>query len=189
VSRFVARAIWGAWFGASFLFASHPTPIRQFGVFLAAIVLLGLVLGSAAWLPISWLRGQRPAWRLPLLSAAWLVVGAAGSIAVGFAVRTWTFRHDLPRYEKAAAWVRDKEVGGWNIELPPEWSDLAHRVWARRNDECGLRIYFHWGGGFPVKHTARVYAPSVSLLDKPACHIGRWPHAQQLANDWYEVSD
>jgi hypothetical protein len=189
MSRFIVRAIWGAWFGATFLFACHETPGRQLASFLIGIALLGLILLSALWAPISWLRGRGFSVRLPLASAAWLVVGGLVAIGIARPVRAWTFRRDLPRYEKAAIWVQDQEIGGWNIQLPGEWTDLGSPIWARRDDECGLRIYFHWGGGFPVKHIARVYSPNVSLVDRPACQISRWPDVQRLAANWYEVSD
>jgi hypothetical protein len=126
---------------------------------------------------------------VPLASAIWAVLGAGIAIVIAAPVRDMAFRRDLPRYEKAAAWIRAKDIGGSNIQIPSEWSDLAYRVWARRNGECGFRAYFFWGGGFPVKHTARVYAPSVSLVERPDCQVSRWRRVRQLATNWYEVSD
>jgi hypothetical protein len=189
MARFTVRTIWAGWLVASFLFATHPTAGRQLLVFVFLVASIALVVVASCTSLVRWLRSLRPGWMLPLGSALWIVMGALLGIGIARPLRSWTFFHrDLARYEQAAAWIEAQGVGGGDIHLPGEYADLAYRVWARKTEQCGQMIHFFWGDGFPVKHTARVYAPNVALIENRQCR-GPWPYARRLTESWYELGD
>lgn len=178
--------LWSGWLVAAVLFVNRPTGSRQLTAMIMGFVVVGLFFSSCLWGIAGW-RGLR--WRGLTVPAVSVAVLLAGPI-IGVTLRHWTLWWDLGRYRDAAEWVERQPLGNepTSIHLPPEYSDLAYVTWASQGDECGTLIEFWWGGGFPGKHTARVYSSTDSIFERGGCR-GHWSRVSPIADQWYEVSD
>jgi hypothetical protein len=150
------------------------------------LLVFGLIVSSGLWALAGW---HKLRWRgliVPAVSALVLVAGPA----IGGRLREWNLWWDMPRYKAAAEWVEHQALSseGSEIELPPEYADLAYGVRGIRSAECGTVVTFWWGSGFPVKHTARVYSPTGSFERSRDCR-GHWSRGSLIDEHWYEATD
>lgn len=185
----ISKGTWilaGICFGSCCAFATRPNTLVQLVVMastLAALIALAIlgIQGAIKW---------RERGLANLLSCLLIVLSFPAGVLVGQAIRSSIFAHDLARWNQAAAWVIANKApnAGASMELPPQFSDLAHLVHYKTDESCGLMIDFFWGGGFPVKHTVRRYATNPEWMDIRECQA-HWSRGRHLAGDWYEISD
>lgn len=174
------------------LFAYTPTVGRQL-----ASVVLALLLGVCllAWcLAALVLRGR--GWALTRVGLLISLLGFAGCWTVppgGRVLRDAEFRANLPAMN---ALVATLQAGPHRRLLPPmapeslppflrgrpvpvsTWTDSAGRFGAD----------FHYGGGYPVRHSAFVYYPG-SRSELLAAAPFSWHAARRIAPNWYDVHD
>jgi hypothetical protein len=86
----------------------------------------------------------------------------AGSVCLSYGKeqRLKIFSERLPQYEEVVRLMDSKvksERVFWQYEqIPQQYRHLAYRVYGERNENA-LRVFFFWGSGFPVKHSAFAY--------------------------------
>jgi len=184
------RKLWWATVFAIFvsfvLFAARPTALSQL-LSMASVPIVLSLLVAAFWRAAFGWRQHGPKVLLPVLV---LIVTLPAGVLLGRLVRSLVFSHQLPQYEAAAQWASSRAVAGQAVTLrPPEaYKHLASTVHVLKDSDCGLRIDFFWGSGFPVKHIVRRYAPLDTFVSTPHCRDG-WSSGRELAESWYELSD
>jgi hypothetical protein len=121
-------------------------------------------------------RGRRPSLNSAVL-AIWLVAAPFAGAQCGIIIRDAVFRSRLTEYETA---VHNIQSGIVPIAVPR----LAYHISQTPGHQ---EVFFFWGSGFPVKHTAFVYSQNDPNLDKRFAQA--WHHARPLAPNWYVTND
>ena len=181
------KFIWLAWTICAFSFATRPNPYAQLGIMLLVFIILRLIISGFIRAARNVAIGGFKGFFIPILSLLVLII----PFCLGFAARMIIFKWKLPQYQLAADWVErqtfDSKSSYINLDPPDEFKGLSYGIHAKRSATCGTVIWFFWGDGFPVKHTARIFS-SIDSLANPEC-LGDWHKPRKLAEYWYEASD
>lgn len=165
--------------GYALLFAAVEASFRyrenalQWVVLLLAPVWVGTLAASYRKLPWHSLRARLVSAALTLCLAMAPYVGAR----CGIMLRDSVFRSRLPEYEAA---VRAVQAG----ETPSIFPRLAHHITQSQKQP---QIFFVWGRGFPLRHTAFVYSPTDPRADN--AFTRHWRRIRPLAPHWYFAKD
>lgn len=179
--------LWPLVYGSCFAyFAARPSGLGQLAVMVGGLAAIIHFLGST-WRAV---LGFRKSGALGFVAPTAILIAVPLGVLFGGAARETIFEHTLSRYVAASEWASARALPNEVVVAhpPAEYSDLATIIHIRKNDACGLMIDFFWGGGFPVKHVVRRYAPLAAAVELPQCREG-WYRGSELAPSWYELSD
>ena len=149
--------------------------VLQLSLMLLYPVWFGLLLASFARLP--WHHRTRIG---SIALVVWFVVAPFMGARVGVTLHDAVFRSRLSEYEAA---VQVIQAG----KTPPIIPRLAHQVTPHTDSTGNPEVFFFWGAGFPVKHTAFVYRLTDPRMDSK--FIRAWPFIRSLTANWYVVKD
>lgn len=152
---------------------SYRESALQWVVVLLVPVWVGTLAASYRKLP--W-RSARARWTSAAL-ILFLAIAPYVGARCGIMLRDSVFRSRLPEYEAA---VRAVQAG----ETPLIFPRLAHHI-TQSQDEP--QVFFIWGLGFPLRHTAFVYSPTDPRADRS--FTSRWRRIRPLAPHWYFAKD
>jgi hypothetical protein len=154
---------------------------------LAVVLLLGWTI-----LVITQGLRRRPIALAGLLTAVLGFGSCLGARDAGRALADRRFRADLAAYEQVVATLRQQPLRSLR-PIPPDSLPAALRsrvsqVMSWRGPRGEFGVDFHYGGGYPVKHSAYVYYEGEARRLGPESPF-RWRRGRELAPRWFAVSD
>lgn len=174
----------GAWFLTLVAFVARPTPKKQLCSMLLTLIFLSLCLSNVIHVFRYW-RKKQGASLIPLGLCALFMFLAPRT---GFAIKRFLFQRSLPHYE---AVIRQMKEG--SIPVSDQYNriyqvenDLACAIFAQRETNGVLSVFFMTGSGFPFKHSGYLYCSSGNLQNSDLA--ARWPGSQEIRPFWFEIS-
>jgi hypothetical protein len=172
-------------------FAYQPTAGLQFMAVVFGLLVVVLVLSWVTVVATQTLR-RRPVAAAGLLMALASFGGCVVARDVGRAMADRRFRADLGAYEQVVTRLRAQPLRPLrpmpSDSLPQLLRGRVSHVMSWRGAEGAFGVDFHYGGGFPVKHSAYVYYEGGA---RPLGLVApfHWRHARALAPHWFAASD
>ena len=170
-------------------FAYRPTSGTQF---LAMLLIPAVFLAAVSWLWVGWraFRRQRD-FMAAGLGAALLSLGAcwAAPCAGNELADRWFFRERV-HLETVVSELRarpDRRYAAMpDDSLPAPLRGRFYRVASRHREDGTFQVWFIYGYGFPMMHSA--YAYNDGPKDRLRPPHGPWSSGRRLTSNWYDVS-